>query len=161
MATIITNHVRASKQVIDALHNTIPGHEFEGHVDFNCIVPTPENVSQEEGPAEDAYAQGMIYWRDWNESNWGTKWNAGDSERRSDTSVYFNTANAPACTVMIALSLQFPGEIIELRTAQEIISAFAMRYVYLDGEEFEDSTLRAERKKMKRLASNVKHRRLA
>lgn len=160
MAQFITNHIKASKHVIDALINTTPGHNFEGSVDFNLIVPTPETVSQEEGPAEDAYAKGMLYWRDWNEENWATKWNAGDTERRSEGTVYFQTANSPSFPVFEALSLKFPGEKIYVCIAGERADSFAMQYLYLNGEQFENSILRGDRAEMKKLNAKVRLRRL-
>jgi hypothetical protein len=133
MADFYTTHIKAAPKVIDALINMTPGHEFEGHVDFNCVVPTPENVSQDEGRPEDAHAKGMIYWRDWNVENWGTKWNAGDSFRKSDKSVYFDTAWAAPWPVLEALSKMFPQEEIIVRVAGETNRHFAGKFAYLNG----------------------------
>jgi len=137
MADFITTQIKASKKVIDAIINQTPGDEWEGSVDFNCVVPTPDFVSQEEGRPEDAYAKGMVYWRDWNETNWGTKWNAFESFRKSDTSVYFCTAWAPPFPVIEALSEKFPDEKIVIRIAGETNRHFAAKYSYVSGVQYE------------------------
>lgn len=137
MPNYTVNQIRASKEVIDALINTEPGSDYENSVDFNLLIPTPEDIYQ--GPLGQAERElyGDRNWYDWNVENWGTKWNAGSTVRSSDKSVYFDTAWDRPEPVLIALSKKFPLEKILVRYSDEG-SYNAGCYFLLDGEEIED-----------------------
>lgn len=49
-------------------------------LDFNLIVPQPENIEQ--GGCNGKHAEGEVCWYDWNVSHWGTKWGAYHHEER-------------------------------------------------------------------------------
>lgn len=138
MADYITTHVKASKDVIDAMINTIAGHEWEDAVDFNLIVPVPDDIYQGNLGEKEREFYGSRNWYDWNTSNWGTKWNAAETERRSDKSVYFDTAWAPPFAYLEALSRKFPTEVIKVRVAGEYSRSFAGAYIFLNGVRVED-----------------------
>lgn len=42
-------------------------------VDFNLVLPQPENI--ETGACSCEHDEGVVCWYEWNVSNWGTKWN--------------------------------------------------------------------------------------
>jgi hypothetical protein len=47
--------------------------------DFNHFIPQPDNIFRENigsDKKEELDAQGVPNWYDWNNANWGTKWNA-------------------------------------------------------------------------------------
>lgn len=50
---------------------------------------------------------GCTNWYDWNIKNWGTKWNASDSEEKGGK-ITFQTAWSPPVPVILATSKQFP-----------------------------------------------------
>lgn len=64
-------------------------------------------------------ATGFAYWYDWNIANWGTKWNAYETKRVSETVVTFETAWSAPVKVIVALSDRYPIEDIRLRWADE------------------------------------------
>lgn len=66
---------------------------FEGHVDFNLLLPLPLNLWRwDEGRKEkETFGSGL----DWCVANWGTKWNAYESrmsEEGDDFLITFQTA---------------------------------------------------------------------
>lgn len=67
-------------------------------VDFEKIAPTPECVSKD--------------WYDWRISNWGTKWNAYETEIDScsdgSVEIYFCTANDGAIPIIKKLVEKYP-----------------------------------------------------
>lgn len=126
MADLVTTQVKASKEVIDAMINTVPGHDLEGKVDFNCLLPASDDTYQVPGGDKER--------RTWNTENWGTASNAEDSLRKSDTSVYFSTASGNPQPVLRALSTMFPGIEILVRQAGETNYYWSGSYILLDGK---------------------------
>ena len=76
-------------------------------MDFERIIPSPENMFRENlGDAELEYCEkhGIPNWRDWQSSNWGTKWNAYNTDpvevirwRPGDMTVCYRFDTAWAC----------------------------------------------------------------
>lgn len=62
---------------------------------------------------------GHTSWYEWSIANWGTKWNAYDIERRSDTVIKFETAWSMPTQWLQKLVEKFPGERITIRWADE------------------------------------------
>ena len=62
---------------------------------------------------------GHANWYEWSIENWGTKWNAYDVKRVSETVVRFNTAWSAPTKIIAALAKKHPDEIIRLRWADE------------------------------------------
>lgn len=50
-----------------------------GEVDFNILVPKPNNIYNGNIGLEEDKKHGKNNWHDWNIANWGTKWNAYES----------------------------------------------------------------------------------
>lgn len=61
-------------------------------IDFNKIIPTPDNIYQGNLGPEERKLYGANNWYDWNRENWGTKWNAYWSSLESDNVLIFHTA---------------------------------------------------------------------
>lgn len=74
-------------------------------IDFNKIIPTPDNIYQGDLGEEERRLYGANNWYDWNIANWGTKWNAYYSwlDKASDT-IYFDTAWSSPISVLDALA---------------------------------------------------------
>lgn len=100
MPNHITNVIRARKEILDSLASE------EQEVDFNTVVPTPKNIFKN---------------TNWNEENWGTKWNAYKANRVSDTEVRFQTANAHPIPVIDTLIYNYIDDEFEFLYADENI----------------------------------------
>lgn len=64
-------------------------------------------------------ATGHVGWYEWSLEHWGTKWNAYEVTRISDTVVRFQTAWSMPKAVIAALSEKFPAAVLRLRWADE------------------------------------------
>jgi len=62
---------------------------------------------------------GHTSWYDWSNANWGTKWNAYEVQRVSDTVIKFQTAWSMPAKWLENLVERFPGEEISIRWADE------------------------------------------
>lgn len=130
MADFRTIHVRASKEVIDSMITLVDG---EGEVDLNAIVPMPEGLYEGARNHEAEALYGEKTWWNWRDANWGVNRNAFDTERKSDTSIYFETCWRTPEEALVALSQKFPDEEINVRTAGEMVQYFAEGYILKNG----------------------------
>jgi hypothetical protein len=77
-----------------------------------------------------------FFWYDWNNNNWGTKWDAGEASMNqvSPTEVryFFETAWSPPIPVIATLSAQYPDLHIELQWEEE--QGFGGTFVFTNGE---------------------------
>lgn len=122
MPNNITTIIKAPKHVIDSM--VTPAND----VDFCLIIPEPENL--ERGNCNVTHDPGVICWHTWRPENWGTKWNAYDTCRSSDTEIQFDTAwNAPH-PVLAKLSQNFPEDVIEVKYADEDLGYNFYHFVY-------------------------------
>ncbi len=68
----------------------------ENDFDFNNIIPMPKDTFRGNLGEEEREKYGENNWYDWSINNWGTKWNAVDTQLVDDTdkilSYQFNTA---------------------------------------------------------------------
>lgn len=127
MPNHVTNIVVARKEVIDALLNE------KGRVDFERIIPMPEIIYRGALSFEDEIRLQGRDWYNWSIANWGTKWNAYDSERLSDTKVQFDTAWSHPALVIIALSFLFPEDTISVIYADEDLGYNLGEYTIRNG----------------------------
>lgn len=74
----------------------------QGEFSFNCAVPQPDNLFRENISSEkrdELDAQGIPNWYDWNNRNWGTKWDACsayvDIDDDKEIRIIFQTAWSP------------------------------------------------------------------
>jgi hypothetical protein len=134
-----SEHVARRQPQLDALSEA-------GYVDFNRLVPQPENI--EKGDCSGEHPEGVVCWYEWNIQNWGTKWNAYETERRSATELKFETAWSHPVPIMEALAERFPNAIIEVKYADEDIGSNVGHYRIVKGElrpveEFEQGSEKA------------------
>lgn len=78
-------------------------------------------------------------WYGWSVNNWGTKWNAYDTYRNDETSLYFETAWSPPEPVIQALSRKHPDHVFTLKYADEG-GGFLGYTVYRNGN-FEETSV--------------------
>ena len=77
----------------------------EEYIDFNKIIPTPENIYQGNLGEEERKLYGKNNWYDWNIANWGTKWGAYSSYLDVENNIiFFDTAWSSPIPVLDALA---------------------------------------------------------
>ena len=79
---------------------------------------------------------GHTCWYGWQNANWGTKWNACDSEDYGDY-IEFNTAWATPFDLLVKLSEKYPEVTINVRYADEDFGYNVGEYTLLNGEEID------------------------
>ena len=95
-----------SKEVVKKFYQSIKGdHEL---IDFNCIIPMPEQVKY----GDNDYCE-------WARENWGTKWNAYESERIDDYTIRFETAWSGIPELIGTLSENWPELVFDYMFADE------------------------------------------
>jgi len=81
---------------------------------------------------------GALDWYRWNTSHWGTKWNAYDIERVSDTELKVDTAWAHPQPVIDALAAKFPEVHIHVKYADEDLGSNLGQYTIQGTERVEE-----------------------
>lgn len=122
MANHITTKILGPIEIVDHLCE-ISLHGLR--VDFNKLIPQPENIEKGDCPHGGVFAEnkidenfmdkdGVVCWYAWNYHNWGTKWNAYDTNVEVVDSlnlaiVRFDTAWNCPFPVLGALSRRVEG----------------------------------------------------
>lgn len=87
---------------------------------------------------------GVVDWYDWRCKNWGTKWNASETEIPADgtAEVYFDTAWSPVTNLMQELSKQHPDCKFDYEYAEEqtafMTGKFELENGEVSGDKFKD-----------------------
>lgn len=143
MPNHITNIVAVSgdERRIQAMLKEIQIDEYGvGSVDFNKIIPMPDDV--------DSY--------NWCIANWGTKWNSygytADTGFK-DGKLTFLTAWSAPYPILQKLSEMYPDIKFEHEWADEDIGMNCGRYVYFDGERIEEYYPESSRERIEFAAS--------
>jgi hypothetical protein len=82
-------------------------------LDFNSIVPMPDDIYLGELDFEKRKLLAGKDWYTWCNANWGTKWNAYDYYKKAENSLTFCTAWSDVERLIKKLSQKFPGVIFE------------------------------------------------
>ena len=80
---------------IDKVLELIKGKHEGQYIDFEKIIPMPENIFRGNLGLEEEKLYGKNNWYDWSIEHWGTKWNAYDiglGMEDDDNVITFNTA---------------------------------------------------------------------
>lgn len=77
-------------------------------IDFEKIVPPPEDPAYKDMPNQDVARSNPNWWYTWNHDHWGTKWNAYETRQKDDNVIYFETAWSPPIPVIIELAKKYP-----------------------------------------------------
>lgn len=80
---------------------------------------------------------GYIYWKDFNTSNWGTKWNCYQTSEWENNTVSFETAWSSPVELIKKLSSKYPKVTIDLTYADEDSGSNTGILKIKDGEELE------------------------
>ena len=97
-------------------------HFGPGSIDFNKLIPMPDDVYQGNlGAKEMKEYPGTKNWYGWSVENWGTKWNAYDFENlpKIKDGIVFNTAWSSVPAIVQKISERFPDVGIEYAWADE------------------------------------------
>jgi len=112
-----------------------------GSIDFNKVIPTPDNIYQGNLGKEEFAKYGKNNWLDWNIANWGTKWNsygydAVYTPKEFDGEhIEFQTAWSYPDPVIAALAEQYPDLSFDVRWADEDFGYNAGEKEFENGEE--------------------------
>lgn len=124
-----TVNVNGKKEDVQAFVENVKGSEkfeTEGReFDFNHFIPQPDNIFRENIGSDkkrELDAIGVPNWYDWNNANWGTKWNAHCDflDDSHDDSITYNLSTAWA----------FPSPVI-----QAMIDKYPNLQFLIEGEE--------------------------
>ena len=89
-----------------------------GDVDFNRIIPQPDNILKGNLTLEDMKQPN---WYNWNTAHWGTKWNAYSQDVAETGDILFQTAWSTPMRIWEALATRFPQVDMKVRYANEDI----------------------------------------
>ena len=106
------------KEILEAIKND----EFGiGSIDFNKIIPMPDNIYRGNLGNEERELYGKDNWYDWSIEHWGSKWNGYDFTpyEEGGSSIEFNTAWSSVPQVIKALSEKYPDAVIKIRWSDE------------------------------------------
>lgn len=145
MPNHITNRIKITgdPDMVKRVLNKIKNDEFGvGTVDFEKIIPMPDNIFKGNLGIQERELYGKNNWYDWSVANWGTKWNAYGFDPNADYSkekeLRFLTAWSAPHPVIAKLSEMFSSVKFEHEWADEDIGMNCGRYVYYDGERIEE-----------------------
>lgn len=79
----------------------------DNEVDFNNIIPMPDNIYQGPLGKKEKELYGENNWYDWSIKNWGVKWNACDTYLNKNE-IWFNTPWDGVPKLIYELAKQFP-----------------------------------------------------
>ncbi len=145
MPNHVTNRIKITGDPDTVKHilNKIKSDEFGvGTVDFEKIIPMPENIFRGNLGLRERKLYGKNNWYDWSVANWGTKWNAYGFDPNIDYSkekeIRFLSAWSAPHPVIARLAEMFPSVKFEHKWADEDIGMNCGRRVYYDGERIEE-----------------------
>ena len=123
-----------------------------GTIDFERIIPMPENIYRGNLGQEEFKKYGKNNWYDWCIANWGTKWNAygfdNNARQRADNEIIFLTACSAPHPVIQRLAEMFPEIKINHEWADEDIGMNCGRYQYYDGERIREYFPESEKERL-------------
>lgn len=109
-----------------------------GTVDFNKIIPMPDDIYRGDLGPKERELYGDKNWYDWCRANWGTKWNAYGYEEDFDysptDSLWFQTAWSAPHPILQKLSDMFPEIEFRHQWADEDIRYNCGQHRYFGGK---------------------------
>lgn len=92
------------------------------------------NLEEAQRALDNERLYGHRDWYSWSNANWGTKWNAYDTNENEDDGIYFQTAWSNPYLVMEALSRKYPDVVFHVRFADEDFGHNVGEYSLKNGE---------------------------
>lgn len=92
------------------------------------------NLEEAQRALDNEKLYGHRDWYSWSNANWGTKWNAYDTNENEDDGIYFQTAWSNPLPVMEALSRKYPDVVFHVRFADEDFGHNVGEYSLQNGE---------------------------
>lgn len=144
MPNHVTNILRVSgdPDKVRAMFEAIKSDEIGlGSIDFNKVIPTPDNIYRGNLGKEEFAKYGKNNWLDWNTANWGTKWNsygydAVYTPKEFDGEhIEFQTAWSYPDPIIAALAEQYPDLNFEVKWADEDFGYNTGKKEFENGEE--------------------------
>lgn len=123
------------KNIVHALDENANFEEFtndEGNFTFEKIVPMPANIYRGAVGSEEQAIYGENNWYDWSRKNWGTKWDACESEVTRRTAVFETAWSCPE-PVLIELAKKVGGLLV-FYADEDIGSNFGAFFVTKKGQ---------------------------
>lgn len=126
------------KQIAEMLEAIKKGELGIGTVDFNKIIPMPDDIYRGDLGPKERELYGDKNWMDWRIGNWGTKWNCYGYEESFDysqtDSLWFQTAWSAPHPILQKLSDMFPEIEFRHQWADEDIGYNCGQHRYFGGE---------------------------
>ncbi len=113
--------IKADGEKLRRILDTIKGEKEDEVIDFNKIIPEPENLYKEPLSINDEYElaiKGIPNWYDWHLEHWGCKWNACMQSVKNNC-ICFATPWSPVFRIVGALSRMFPDVVLEYSMCEE------------------------------------------
>ena len=126
--TVYTMDVTAEKDLLN-----IPKESEEAFLKFRPDIDR-EEWALGRTAFQNVQKYGAATWYDWARENWGSKWNAYQTERLEDNTIEFNTAWSNVKPVIFALSEKFPDIEMRYQWADEDIGSNVGDVTYKGGE---------------------------
>lgn len=135
MPNHVTNRIyfppNIKKEMIEKL--TLVDEDGQIYVDFNNLIPTPDYIYQGNLRLEEMKKYGKNNWYDWRCENWGTKWNAYETQISEDY-IQFRTAWNMPTPVLKKLSEIFQDvKIVVLMSDEGLLDNYGV--IFKNGEE--------------------------
>jgi hypothetical protein len=160
MPNHVTNILRVVAENKEEIFNTIKGQNDDQFIDFNKILPMPEELKGTTSPtrilSEEEYAEqkpnefakgitqemsdqlmkkyGASNWYDWANRNWHTKWNAYDQLIDENGNIIFLTAWSTPMKLIQELSHLYPLAYFTVEFADEDAGYNCGSYTFQAGD---------------------------
>lgn len=116
MSNFVKNRIEivGSKKQVKEIYerfNTIDDEGLNQFPDFNKVIPQPDNIFRGDLGVKEKEAckrANIPTWLDWNNENWGTKWNSFGCEKVGYNVFTFETAWGGVPNIIFAMSEKFP-----------------------------------------------------
>jgi len=131
-----------------------------GSIDFEKIIPMPDNVYRGDLSSTDRELYGKDNWYDWSVGNWSTKWNSYGYEDFPEYSggdeIRFYTAWSPPEPVIRRLSEMYPEVEFRHAWADEDIGMNVGEVTYANGEYAEYDVPKGGTKEAYEMAAEIR-----
>jgi hypothetical protein len=163
MPNWVTNHLTIEAENEERLHEIMTAIAYDdkglGTIDFEKIIPMPENIFRGNLGDEERQLYGKNNWYDFGIAHWGTKWNSAPKDDphkyAGGNRLEFQTAWDPPEPVIVRLSEMFPDAQFRHVWADEDIGVNVGEITYQKGEAVEYDVPNGGSKEAYEMASEI------